>query len=247
MSAEAPHLPHHPCRKDNPHIRFEGESRMQGEVNHTRKQVGASERKRDSVESTPLDETRPRDNATESAALWLAFCTDPVKGVEVLYDRYAKLVYGLARTVLSDAHEAEDLTHEVFMSLLSRCTYDPARGTLAGYLCTVTRSRAIDRRRSRTRNLRLIDRSAALGAQEVDTPAAAEDVAMEESAQAVRNALAQLPLVQRQVLELAYFKGLTQTEIALQLDAPLGTVKSWTRRGLYSLRTSLGDWLDLNV
>jgi RNA polymerase sigma-70 factor (ECF subfamily) len=182
--------------------------------------------------------------AAADRALWSAFVSDPSAGVEGLYDRYSKLVYGLARTILADAHEAEDLTHEVFMSLLTRCTYDPARGSLASYLCAMTRSRAIDRTRSRGRAQRLLHKSGALEAQEDEAPAVAEEISTAESARAVRAALARLPAIQRQVLELAYFKGLTQTEIAARLDTPLGTVKSWARRGLFTLRSALGDLVD---
>ncbi len=158
-----------------------------------------------------------------------------------LYDRYAGLVYGLARAILASAEEAEDLTQEIFIGLQRRCGYDPARGTLSAYLTVLTRSRALDRLRSRRSQLRLVEK---LGAPEHLAPAPMappEQIALEQSAARVRAALAALPETQRRVLELAYFKGLSQTEIATELDAPLGTVKSWTRKGLLALRDALPD------
>ena len=156
----------------------------------------------------------------------------------IIYDRYATLVYGLARRILGNAQEAEDLAHEVFVSLLAKGNYDPDRGSLAGFLCTSTRSRAIDRIRARTRARTAIAEFAQELA-ETPVPSASDELALAQSSSAVREALAGLPAAQRQALELAYFRGLSQTEIAAHLDAPLGTVKTWVRGGLTALRSRL--------
>lgn len=177
------------------------------------------------------------------AAIWAAFEANPRAGFERLYDCYAKMVYGLARTILENTQDAEDLTSEVFMSLLSRRNYDPARGSLVGFLCAMTRSRAIDRLRARKRTVRLLDDPVS-PAEDAGPLLPADEASIDESAHAVREALAALPATQRRVIELAYFKGLTQVEIAEKLAAPLGSVKTWARQGLYGLRGALARFQD---
>ncbi|RYG77037.1 sigma-70 family RNA polymerase sigma factor [bacterium] len=162
------------------------------------------------------------------------------KDLPGLYDRYSSLVHGLARRMLGNAQEAEDLTHEVFVSLLSRSTYDPSRGTVAAYLCTMTRSRSLDRLRARSRARTSLVHQVL--EHEQRSPAAGEEVTDDEAANAVRAALAGLEDDQRVAIELAYFEGLSQTEVATRLGAPLGTVKSWTRRGLLQLRGVLKEF-----
>jgi RNA polymerase sigma-70 factor, ECF subfamily len=162
--------------------------------------------------------------------------------LEVLYDRYAGLVYGLALAALRNPADAQDLTQEIFVSLREQSGhYDPARGALAGLLATMTRTRAIDRLRATGRRLRLLQ-----GFHRADVPTSPsfsplERISLAQCSERVRAALAQLPENQRRVLEMAYYRGLSQPEIAADLDASLGTVKSWARRGLISLRQALGD------
>jgi RNA polymerase sigma-70 factor (ECF subfamily) len=184
----------------------------------------------------------PSDTAAslaKDAELIAALAVDQASALGGLYDRYAGLVYGLAMKILGTQAEAEDLTQEIFLSLCTKCDYDPARGTLSAFLATLTRSRAIDRIRARTRKARFLD---ALGEAPItDDPIASplEELSMAECSERVRAALAALPETQRRVLEMAYYRGLSQTEISAELDTPLGTVKSWARRGLFSLRESL--------
>jgi RNA polymerase sigma-70 factor, ECF subfamily len=183
---------------------------------------------------------RASDQDDDAEVLRL-LATDPASGMEQLYDRYSPLVYGLARKILGDPQEAQDLTQEVFVSLLNRCAYDPARGSFASFLTAMARSRAIDQLRARSRSSRLLGiwgDETAPGAQ----PQPHEAVAEGECAHSVQAALAALPDTQRRVLELAYFKGLSQSEIARALDTPLGTVKTWARNGLYSLRDALRNF-----
>jgi RNA polymerase sigma-70 factor, ECF subfamily len=176
--------------------------------------------------------------------LWAAFQADPGRGLESIYDRYAPLVFGLASKTLHHKQDAEDLTQEVFVSLLHNCPYDPARGSLGAYLATVTRSRAIDRIRAQGRSLRLLNTWVALDAEAVDVGLPGDAAVLEENAVAVRAALATLGPKPREALELAYFRGLTQAEIASELDAPLGTVKTWIRQAMLTLREALRDHLD---
>jgi RNA polymerase sigma-70 factor, ECF subfamily len=180
----------------------------------------------------PSDEALLRALATDRSALG------------PLYDRYAGLVFGLARAILQSPQEAEDLTQEIFVTLCQSASFDPRRGSLGAFLTTMTRSRAIDRLRSRGRRLRIL-RATWQSAPPPDRGApAVEQVATRESAERVRGALAGLPADQRRALELIYYQGLTQAEIAETLDTPLGTVKSWCRRGLLGLRAALADLVE---
>ena len=162
----------------------------------------------------------------------------------ILYDRYAGLVYGLALAALRDADDAQDLTQDVFLTLYREHGYDPARGALGGFLATMTRTRAIDRLRARDRKVRLLGdfHRASVPTSDPFTPL--ERLSMVECTERVRAALAELPENHRRVLEMAYYRGLTQSEIAADLDASLGTVKSWARRGLLGLKHALGDLLE---
>ena len=166
---------------------------------------------------------------------------DQSTALGALYDRYSRLVYGLALSVLGSAAEAEDLTQEVFLVLCGKCDYDPARGTLSAYLVTMTRSRGIDKLRGRSRKTKLLEQwgDEVVPSGQVSSPA--DEIAMLECSTRVRGALAQLPEMQRRVLEMAYYKGMSQSEIAEDLEAPLGTVKSWSRKGLIALKDALAD------
>ena len=172
-----------------------------------------------------------------------ALADDP-SALAPLYDRHARLVYGLAMAVLGNADEAADLTQEVFLSLCNPHGYDVARGTVGAYLTTVARTRAIDRLRRRTRRVRLLREHHTATPVPVATPTPIERISDAECSRRVRDAMSELPDNERRALEMAYFQGLTQAEIAEDLQAPLGTVKSWCRRGLLAMKKSLGDLVE---
>jgi RNA polymerase sigma-70 factor, ECF subfamily len=177
------------------------------------------------------------------AELVAALGHDRNAALGALYDRHAGLVYGLALAMLTSRDEADDLTQEVFLALCTRSDYDPARGTLAAYLIIMTRSRALDRLRARGSGQRFLgrwERSQVLSSSPF-TPH--EELVLRQESGRVRGALVELSPAQRQVLELAYYKDLTQPEIAAELDLPLGTVKTHTRRGLQAMRRLLEDLL----
>lgn len=163
-----------------------------------------------------------------------------VEALGIVYDRYASLVFGLARKILTSAEEAEDLTQEVFLSLY-RDLYDPKRGSLSSFLMVVTRSRSIDRLRSRKTRSKFLQRWQGMIRSEATTNPL-EQASLQERSQFIREALAQLSDAERQVLEIAYYEGLSQSEIAKRLNAPLGTVKTRSRQGLLKLRTILQDF-----
>jgi len=172
-----------------------------------------------------------------------ALADDP-SALGPLYDRHARLVYGLALAVLSNADEAADLTQEVFLSLCREHGYDARRGTVGAFLTTVTRTRAIDRLRGRTRRVRLLRQHHTATPVPVPAPTPVERISQAECTGRVRKALDGLPPSERRALEMAYFQGLTQAEIAEELQTPLGTVKSWCRRGLLALKQELGDLVE---
>jgi RNA polymerase sigma-70 factor (ECF subfamily) len=152
---------------------------------------------------------------------------------EVIYDRYWRLVYGIAFKMLGDANSAEDLTQAVFLKVWS-APQAFSGGNCAAWIARVTRNRALDVLRSRA--------SHPEGAMAIDVPV---EGALDEAVFArldglrVRSALESLPPEQRQPIELGFFGGLTHDEIARQSALPLGTVKTRIRAGLKRLRTSL--------
>lgn len=159
-----------------------------------------------------------------------------VDALAPIYDRYAQLVYTLAFKMMANAEEAEDLTQEVFISLWQRHNYDPDRGSLKSYLTTFTRSRALDRLRVRSNRFRILQRfQRTEQALKVSTNPV-EHIAQWERSQNLQSALAQLPDPEREVLNIAYFEGYSQSQIAQRLGIPLGTVKTRARQGLLRLR-----------
>lgn len=173
------------------------------------------------------------------ADLFLLLQSGQTDSLATLYDRHAALVYGIALQVLGNTAEAEDLTQDIFLRLTRECSYDPQRGTLRTYLVIFTRSRALDRLRSRTRNQRrLRDRSLSEN-DRVVAESPIENISQLERSREVQEALEQLSNKEREVLRMAYYQGLSQSEIADQLNIALGTVKSRSRRGLIKLRQTL--------
>lgn len=157
-----------------------------------------------------------------------------------LYDRYAPVVHGLATSILRDPALAEEATHDVFLRLWQQpATYDPVRGTFAGWLMRVARNRSIDLLRRRRE-----DTGSALGA-DVGSWLADPEPGPEEQALAglrrdeVRRGLEMLTPDHRQLLELAYFTGLSQSQIAERTGRPLGTVKSQIRSAMARLAEHL--------
>ena len=155
-----------------------------------------------------------------------------------LYDQYAPLVFKLVLRMMRDRAEAEDLLQDVFLQVWRTApSYDSRRGHPSAWLVTIARSRAIDRLRSaeyRRRRHETPDVEKVEGAADLR-----HEVSLRESAAAVRDAVASLPEEQRRAIELAYFDGLTQSEVAQKLREPLGTVKTRIRLGMLKLREML--------
>lgn len=159
-----------------------------------------------------------------------------------LYDRYGRIAYGLIHRVVRNAAAAEDLVQETFLRVWNRVHgFDPAKGTLGPWVLTVARNRAID-------YLRSVDGRMAQSAFEIEKmeqPSVFNDFEREimniDRVKLLKEAFQKLTPNQREVLELAYYEGLSQTEMAERLKQPLGTVKTWVRTALKTLREQLGE------
>jgi len=162
------------------------------------------------------------------------------EALALLYDRHAGRLMGLAHRILGDTGEAEEILQEVFLHVWKAAsTFDPSRGPVLAWLLVATRSRSIDRLRSRRTGRSAVARSL----EEAPEPASREDVEADAAGREweaqCRAVIAELPEDQRRALELAYFDGLTHQEIAARTATPLGTVKTRVRLGLMKLRERL--------
>jgi len=176
----------------------------------------------------------------DDAAVVSRIASGDETALAALYDRWVLAVYSLAIQMLGDADEAEDVVEETFWYAWERSTtYNATRGAVRAWLLTIGRSHALDRLRLRRRH-------------HDDLPSISEDVSMltadsdpsldvegEERRRVILYGLRELPQEQRRVLELAYFYGLSQTEVAERLGEPLDTIKTRMRLGMYKLRDRL--------
>jgi RNA polymerase sigma-70 factor (ECF subfamily) len=152
-------------------------------------------------------------------------------GMSELYDRYSGIVYAVALRVLGDTGAAEDILQEVFMQLWRNPgLFDSSRGSLAPWLAVITRNRAIDVLRKRKPETDIADVVVSV------QPDMAGEAGRSQAMDKVRNTLGSMPSAQRDALQMAYFEGLSHTEIAAKTGEPLGTIKTRIRAGLLTLR-----------
>jgi RNA polymerase sigma-70 factor (ECF subfamily) len=157
-----------------------------------------------------------------------------------LYDKYGRLAFSLIYRIVRDVGTAEDLVQETFLRVWNRSQgFDGERGALGGWLLAVARNRAIDYLRSAGGRMRN-----AVELEETEHPSLYLDLEKEilntDKARRLRQAMEKLNPNQRNAIELAYFEGLSQTEMAERMGQPLGTVKTWVRTALKNLREELG-------
>jgi RNA polymerase sigma-70 factor (ECF subfamily) len=187
------------------------------------------------------------DRAADQAAMGRMAGGDAAALAE-FYDRHARSLYSLALRILQDAADAEDVVQEVFAQAWRQASrYDPGRGAPGAWLLTMARSRAIDRLRARrvrpevARGRAQADGSTRPEADDLADSGALPDAQLLSAEQVarVRQALSDLPMLQRVALELAFYEGLTHVEIADRLEQPLGTVKTRIRMAMLKLREVL--------
>jgi RNA polymerase sigma-70 factor, ECF subfamily len=182
---------------------------------------------------------RPEPSEISDNELLRAVSRGDEQALAAIYDRYRLILFGLILRILHDRPEAEDVLQEAFLQVWRRAAdFDESRGRAFTWLVTIARSRALDRLRSLGSRAKLADEVVAQSLYE-ESGDAAEDALKSEQGTIVRRALAELPDEQRRTLLLAYFEGLTQTEIAARLGDPLGTVKTRMRTGLMKLKELL--------
>ncbi len=151
-----------------------------------------------------------------------------------LYDRYSSIVYSVALRVLQDTGAAEDVLQDIFMQLWRNpAAFDASRGNMAAWLAVIARHRAIDALRRRRPENDIADVIVSV------EPDLASEADRSRTMDKVRGALQTMPVPQRSALEMAYFEGLTHTEISEKTGEPLGTIKTRIRTGLLSLRKVL--------
>jgi RNA polymerase sigma-70 factor, ECF subfamily len=191
----------------------------------------------------PFQSTDPAGTGADIALLQRVVARD-AGALGELYDRHSRLLFGLIRRILRDRGDAEEVLQEVFVQAWTRAhTYDFGLASPIGWLLGIARNRAIDRLRRKSVQLRAVEAAA----EPADTAADPEQLAAaDQRRRSVQNALEALPADQRQLIEQAYFLGLTHTELAARFSLPLGTVKTRIRAGMLSLRGHLEPrWMEL--
>jgi RNA polymerase sigma-70 factor, ECF subfamily len=191
----------------------------------------------------PVRREKAERLADEELMPWIGR-KDP-EAFEVFYDRHGGAAYSLAYRILGDRTAAEDCIQEAFISIWrSGGKFDATRGSVRGWTLSVVRNRAIDALRSKAGRAPKLtfDDDAILEARPAEQRTEDEAI-LHETATEVRGALTQLPTEQSKVIELAYFGGFSQSEIAAMLNLPLGTVKGRMRLGLEKIRGELAEGL----
>jgi RNA polymerase sigma-70 factor, ECF subfamily len=190
----------------------------------------------------PASSRTPPTDAMNDAALLRQIDDRQPAALDALYDRYAPTLLALGRRILGSPPDAEEVLQEVFLHVWNHAgRYDPGRSSVSTWLTLITRSRAIDRLRNRKVVERTHETSAQGNPVEHASPEGLETVLIHERREKVRSELGKLPEEQRQVLEMAFYEGLSQSEIAAKAHLPLGTVKTRTLLAMKKLRSALRD------
>lgn len=187
----------------------------------------------------------PRLKHADEVALLRRVAQKDAQALQQLYDQYARLVYSLVYRIVGKQEDAEDLLQEVFLLVWEKAKYfDESKGNVYSWLVALSRNRAIDKTRSE-KNLRTKSRKLTAESQVIEssvhtlqkTPLDA--AVMSQRAALVEEAMHDISEEQREVIMLAYFGGLSQSEIAQELELPLGTVKTRIRQGMLKLQGAL--------
>lgn len=165
-----------------------------------------------------------------------AICSGDEQAMARLYDRYSSIVYSVALRVVGETGSAEDVLQEVFMQLWRNpAAFDSSRGSLGAWLAVISRNRAIDMVRKRRPETDIEDVIVSV------EPDLAEEAERSRALQKIRGTLNSMPQAQRSALEMAYFEGLTHSEISAKTGEPLGTIKTRIRAGLGTMRKAFSQ------
>ncbi len=185
--------------------------------------------------------TAPRQQVPDSAMVERIMAGDE-GALAALYDRYAGMLYAMLVRILKDTSAAEEVLQDLFLQLWhGAARFDASRGSLAGWLLVIGRNRALSRLRGKERR-EFVPDPEEFSIEAVPSAGNLEDeAARAQLMEKLRGALAKLPPEQREAVELAYFEGMTQTEIAARTGSPLGTVKSRVRAAMQTLKQLFDD------
>jgi RNA polymerase sigma-70 factor (ECF subfamily) len=178
--------------------------------------------------------------ASPDAALVSRLLQKDVNAFEQLYDKYSRIVYSLVLRIVQQAGPAEEVVQDVFLQVWRNAAqYDAARGPFLPWLLTMARNRALDTLRLKSERQRRLENQTEELYSVVVAPQYESLLDEKRRAERVRALVGDLKPEQKRAIELAYFKGLSHSEIAAELHEPLGTVKSWIRNGLMRLKEGL--------
>ncbi len=182
-------------------------------------------------------------SAAEDAALMRAIAARDPDALSALYDRYSSILKALIIRVIHDEAEADDLLQEIFMQIWRQAkNYSQKKGQALGWIVTLTRRRAIDRLRKRQAYHRVTERLEFETEHQPDSwlhNRIDDDILQDDLRNFLRRRIEALPTLQRQAIDLAFFKGMSQREIAIYTDTPLGTIKTRLELGLRKLYDSI--------
>jgi RNA polymerase sigma-70 factor, ECF subfamily len=215
-----------------------------GFIHLTRSFVCVQERKRIAILPFGADQVRPEGGQPADAALMQRVLHGDSQALQFLYDRYSRPVYSLVLRIARQPASAEEIVQDVFLHLWRNAgRYQASRGDLGPWLLTMARNRALDFLRLKGEKQRRREDSADfdLPPSAVAAPDFEGALDLNRRAERVRALMGSLPEAQRHAMELAFFEGMTHSEISRAMGEPLGTVKSWIRGGLMRLRKSFEE------
>ncbi|HET6528697.1 MAG TPA: sigma-70 family RNA polymerase sigma factor [Balneolaceae bacterium] len=188
-----------------------------------------------------------RQNSGEEIELMRQIKSRDESALEELYELYKRLLFGMIFSIVKKREEAEDVLQEVFVNIWNKAdSFDENRGNVYSWIVTLARNKAIDHLRSKaykTQQKASISIHEPLFTLKGDKADPLETTIFSDRAELVKKALNEIPESQKEVIKIAYFRGLTQSEIAEQLDIPLGTVKTRTRQGMIKLKSILAAYI----
>jgi RNA polymerase sigma-70 factor (ECF subfamily) len=183
---------------------------------------------------------KQNDDVSSDAALVQQLLRRDVRAFEQLYDRHSRIVYGLVLRILQQASTAEEVVQDIFLQLWRNASqYQASRGPFMPWLLTLARNRALDTLRLKSERQRRREDQTEELPQISQAPEYERALDEKRRAEVVRSLMSSLTAPQKKAIELAYFEGLSHSEIAEALHEPLGTVKSWIRNGLIRLKEGL--------